>query len=194
MSGLSAIVWIRLSEIDMSVDLTLKTAYTMRGLLELFRPMFFIARDKSRIRGGKYGWTLFDTHINGEETDNYYLYTPNECVFVSPDSICYLDRYPEFNDNGEEVDSDFVVRNELQRLCSSETFENVLGSAIHQIANPSIEEFCLGLNHYFHTDCFIDFDEHRQKMLLLTKMTVVLNLMRFARQPQHEMEFLNKTS
>lgn len=87
---------------------------------------------------------------------DFCIYTEGYIEYASVDSVCYLDDYPDINDEGEEEYPDFVIRQELELFYSGEQFEDVIGNILHQKSNASINEFIAGLNHYREYDDFLE--------------------------------------
>lgn len=92
----------------------------------------------------------------GYEDMYFCLYTKGFEDKIFDDTICYVENYPDINDEDEEIFPDFVVINNLKHLCSGEQFEDVIGNALHQKDDPSMEEFIAGLNYYRDHDSFLD--------------------------------------
>ena len=73
------------------------------------------------------------------------------------DTICYMDDYPEVDDNDQEIYTDFVTENKLVMFYSGEQFEDVISNTLNQKFDATIEEFIFALNYYRDNDNFADF-------------------------------------
>jgi hypothetical protein len=86
------------------------------------------------------------------------------CVYAKKDAgelvirqECFLDAYPEGDDDGEDVFSDFVTDNKLKLVYYGEQFEDVITNVLHQKENASVQDFADALNYYMKHDTFKDF-------------------------------------
>ena len=75
---------------------------------------------------------------------------------ASNDTICYMDDYPDVDDNDQEIYTDFVTENKLVMFYSGEQFEDVISNTLNQKFDATIEEFIFALNHYRDNDDFAD--------------------------------------
>lgn len=96
-----------------------------------------------------------DENLDYENTD-FCLYTKGYKDFASADTICYLENYPDVNDEDEEIFPDFVVKENLKLFYSGEDFEDVVHNILFQRDQPTMEEFINGLNYYREHDSFLD--------------------------------------
>jgi hypothetical protein len=103
--------------------------------------------------------TIVDNDVNtllDYEDMAFCLYTCKDNAKTTTDLVCYLEQYPDVNDDDEEIYSDFVVENGLRLLCFGDYLEDVIRNALNQKEQPSIEEYIAGLNYYLTNDTFID--------------------------------------
>ena len=107
--------------------------------------------------------TIFRNMILENGIDNFLddmdlcVYTINFVEEASNDTICYLDDYPDVDDNDQEIYTDFVTKNKLVMFYSGEQFEDVINNTLYQKSNATIEEFIFALNYYRDNDNFADF-------------------------------------
>lgn len=106
--------------------------------------------------------TIFSNMIIENGVDNFLdnvdfcLYTTDFVDIASDDTVCYLDDYPDIDDNDEEIYTDFVTERKLVMFYSGEQFEDVIGHMISQKIDVSIEDFMSGINYYREHDDFLD--------------------------------------
>jgi len=91
------------------------------------------------------------------EDMNFCLYTKEYEKLASTDTVCYLDDYPDVDDEDREIYSSFVVEEKLEFFFSGENLEAVIGNALYQKDKASIAEFIAALNYYIGHDAFIQF-------------------------------------
>lgn len=106
--------------------------------------------------------SIFSNMIIENGVDNF-LDDVDFCIYkeafedvASSDTICYLDEYPDIDDDDQEVYTDFVTERKLVMFFSGEQFEDVIGHMLSQKVDASIEEFIAGINHYREHDDFLD--------------------------------------
>lgn len=87
---------------------------------------------------------------------DFCIYTKALVDVASGDIICYLDDYPDVDDNDEEIYTDFVTERKLVMFYSGEQFEDVIGHMLSQKMDASIEDFIAGMNYYREHDDFLD--------------------------------------
>ena len=86
---------------------------------------------------------------------NFYLYTKDDVKIASEDTICYIESYPEIDDNDREIYPNFVISERLEVFCSGNILEDVISNLFHQKNSPAIKEFVTALNYYFANDAFL---------------------------------------
>ena len=107
--------------------------------------------------------TIFKNMILENGIDNFLdnldlcVYTIDFVEEAINDTICYMDDYPEVDDNDQEIYTDFVTKNKLVMFYSGEQFEDVINNTLYQKSNATIEEFIFALNYYRDNDNFADF-------------------------------------
>lgn len=84
------------------------------------------------------------------------VYTIDLWKKASSDMICYLDDYPDVDDNDREIYTDFITENNLVMFYSGEQFEDVISNILSQKLDATIEEFIFALNYYRDNDDFAD--------------------------------------
>ncbi|MBQ7955903.1 MAG: hypothetical protein IJ282_09140 [Lachnospiraceae bacterium] len=105
---------------------------------------------------------IFSNRIIENGVDNFLddvdfcIYTTDFVDVASGDTICYLDDYPEVDENDEEIYTDFVTERKLVMFYSGEQFEDVIGHMLSQKMDASIEDFIAGINYYREHDDFLD--------------------------------------
>ena len=87
---------------------------------------------------------------------DFCIYTMDFVDVASGDTTCYLDDYPDVDDDDKEIYSDFVTERKLVLFYSGEQFEDVIGHMLSQKMDSSIEDFLSGINHYREHDDFLD--------------------------------------
>ncbi|KTB96554.1 MULTISPECIES: DUF7716 domain-containing protein [Pseudomonas] len=87
--------------------------------------------------------------------DDLCLYANNDVDVIEPETICYLDCYPEIV-NDKEVFSDFVTSNGLQLLYYGQQFNDVLMSLSNQKKPIEMAVAIQALNYYLENDDFLD--------------------------------------
>ena len=106
--------------------------------------------------------TMFSNMIIENGVDNFLddvdfcIYTTELVDDATCDTICYLDEYPDIDDDDQEVYTDFVTERKLVMFFSGEQFEDVIGHMLSQKTDASIEDFIAGINHYREHDDFLD--------------------------------------
>lgn len=106
--------------------------------------------------------TIFRNMILENGIDNFLddmdlcVYTIDFVEEASNDTICYLDDYPEVDDNDQEKYTDFITENKLVMFYSGEQFEDVISNTLSQKFDATIEEFIFALNYYRDNDNFAD--------------------------------------
>ena len=107
--------------------------------------------------------TIFKNMILENGIDNFLdnldlcVYTIDFVEEAINDTICYMDDYPEVDDNDQEIYTDFVTKNKLVMFYSGEQFEDVINNTLYQKSDATIEEFIFALNYYRDNDNFADF-------------------------------------
>lgn len=100
---------------------------------------------------------IIENGINNFLDDiDFCIYTTDYVEEASGDTICYLDEYPDIDDNDKEIYTDFVTDRKLVMFYSGEQFEDVIGQMLSQKRDASIEEFISGINYYREHDDFLD--------------------------------------
>ncbi|MDO5105932.1 hypothetical protein [Capnocytophaga sp.] len=90
------------------------------------------------------------------------LFSEQALTTIEKDSFCYLDE--PLNDDLIDEDenpegySDFVLKNNLEMLCSGEILGSVICNTLHQNENASIQDMIDNLNFYIKNDTFKTFD------------------------------------
>lgn len=106
--------------------------------------------------------TIFSNMIIENGVDDFLddvdfcIYTTDFVDVASGDTICYLDDYPDIDDNDKEIYTDFVTERKLVMFYSGEQFEDVIGHMLSQKRDASIEDFLSGMNYYREHDDFLD--------------------------------------
>lgn len=107
--------------------------------------------------------TIFRNMILENGIDNFLgdldlcVYTIDFVEEALNDTICYMDDYPDVDDNDQEIYTDFVTKNKLVMFYSGEQFEDVINNTLYQKPDATIEEFIFALNYYRDNDNFAEF-------------------------------------
>jgi len=89
------------------------------------------------------------------------IYLDNDwCVYSSENEIsaetkCYVDEYPEFDEDDNEIYSDFIRNNNLELLFRDEMIQDVIIASLNQKSNATIEEIIKALLYYEEHDTFL---------------------------------------
>lgn len=94
---------------------------------------------------------------NEDEGEYYCVYSSiadsNELTLKT---ICYLDEYPEIDDEEEEeVYSEFVHTNDLSLLFREELVQDVIRNAVHQKQTVTSQELLEAIRYYSKNDNFM---------------------------------------
>ena len=106
--------------------------------------------------------TFFKNMIIENGVDNllddidFCIYTMDFVDVASGNTICYLDDYPDIDDDDNEIYTDFVTERKLVMFYSGEQFEDVIGNMLSQKMDSAIEDFISGINYYREHDDFLD--------------------------------------
>lgn len=117
--------------------LEFQKVYTFNDILEYLRNIY---KDTKSLYDDNNSWCIYSN--------------TNE---ISLGTICYLEDYPEINDEDEEFYSQFIVDNALELICYDETIQDVLISALNQNKDLSNLDLLNALNYYLEHDNFIYF-------------------------------------
>lgn len=107
--------------------------------------------------------TIFSNMIIENGIDNllddmdYCIYTTDFVEEASGDMLCYLDDYPDVDDNDQEIYTDFIVENNLVMFYSGEQFEDVISNMLSHKMDASIEELIAAINYYREHDAFMTY-------------------------------------
>ena len=74
---------------------------------------------------------------------------------ISLDSKCYIDDYPDINDNDEEIYPEFIADNGLELIYRDKLIQDVVISCLEQKKSVSLEEIMIAINYYDENDCFL---------------------------------------
>ena len=83
------------------------------------------------------------------------------CVYsaeedINLDTECYIDDYPNFDDDGNELPLAFVEENGLEFCFSDENILDVVGACLHQKADASVDALMQSLEYYMEKDTFLE--------------------------------------
>lgn len=87
---------------------------------------------------------------------DFCIYTMDYVDVASGDTICYLDDYPDIDDDDKEIYTDFVTERKLVMFYSGEQFEDVIGNMLSQKMDSVVEDFISGINYYREHDDYLD--------------------------------------
>lgn len=88
---------------------------------------------------------------------SFCVYAKKDLGSLSSNQDCFLDAYPEGDDDREDVFSVFVTKNKLELIYYGEQLEDVLTNVLHQHPNATTVDFVKALNYYMKNDNFMDF-------------------------------------
>jgi hypothetical protein len=88
---------------------------------------------------------------------SFCVYAKKTLGSLSSDQECFLDAYPEGDEEGEDVFSVFVTKNKLELIYYGEQLEDVLTNVLNQRPQATTVDFVNALNYYMKNDNFMDF-------------------------------------
>ena len=82
------------------------------------------------------------------------------CVYssekeITPETICYIDDYPDFDDDDNEIYSDYIVNNNMELIYRDEIIQDVIITCLNQKSNATIDEIVRALFYYEEDDNFL---------------------------------------
>lgn len=82
------------------------------------------------------------------------------CVYSSEkeitlETICYIDAYPDFDDDDNEIYSDYIINNNMELIYRDEIMQDVIIACLKQKNNANIEEIMRALFYYEEYDNFL---------------------------------------
>lgn len=86
--------------------------------------------------------------------EGWCVYSVNENPNL--DAVCYIDDYPDIDDDDNEIPVSFIEENGLEYYCSDENVIDVVGASLHQKENASVEEMMNALEFYLEKDTFLE--------------------------------------
>ena len=92
-----------------------------------------------------------------ESIENYCVYTAEEDPEATSGLTCYIDSYPEINDVGEEVYSEFVIKQSLELFISGQQLVDIIDNTLYQKKDADIDDYLKNINYYLEYDTFFDF-------------------------------------
>ena len=96
-----------------------------------------------------------------EGMQGFYHKKQDWCIYVNNDPVTadtqgYVDEYPYYDDDDNEILSDYVAGNDMYMLYRDEMVEDVVASCIDQKENASFEEIMEALIYYDKNDNFMN--------------------------------------
>ncbi|MDO4431619.1 MAG: hypothetical protein Q4B95_10120 [Lonepinella koalarum] len=85
-----------------------------------------------------------------------FLYADYDAI-LALDTICYLDKEVDVDDNGEEIYPKFIQENNLWLLCQGWYFIDILDYTRENKKNFSKQDFINALNYYLQNDSYLEF-------------------------------------
>jgi len=86
--------------------------------------------------------------------NGWCVYSSEEDVFL--ESICYIDDYPEFDDDDNEIYSEYVLNNNMELIYRDEMIQDVVIACLNQKDDVSLSEIMEALNYYDEYDDFLE--------------------------------------
>lgn len=82
------------------------------------------------------------------------------CVYslekeITSETICYIDDYPDFDDDDNEVYSDYIVNQNMKLIYRDEIIQDVVIACLKQKNNATIDEIMRALFYYEKYDNFL---------------------------------------
>lgn len=74
---------------------------------------------------------------------------------ITSETICYVDDYPDFDDDDNEIYPDYIVNNNLELLYRDEIIQDVIITCLKQKNNATIDEIVRALFYYEEYDNFL---------------------------------------
>ncbi len=114
-------------------------SYKFVEVLVILRDLYFKSGEKALWNNN--GWCLYSNMVE-----------------INLNSICYIDDYPDINDEtNEEIYPIYTVENNLEFIYSDELLQDVIVSALHCKIEATNEDLLKAVDYYCRHDCFIEF-------------------------------------
>lgn len=88
--------------------------------------------------------------------DNFCIYTEQYTAVLKHDTECYIDRYPDGDENGNDVYPCFVKEKNLSLVYYGEHFLNVIDVALDKKEDMRVDDILSSLNYYSENDDYLD--------------------------------------
>lgn len=88
--------------------------------------------------------------------DNFCIYTEQYAPLLKHDTECYIDRYPDGDENGNDVYPLFVREKKLSLVYYGEHFLNVIDVALDKKEDIHVDDVLRSLNYYSENDDYLD--------------------------------------
>ena len=86
-----------------------------------------------------YGWCVYSMENN-----------------MTLESICYIDDYPEFDEEDNEIYSPFIVQNNMKLIYRDEMIQDVVIACLNQKRDATLDEIMRSLIYYEEYDSFLE--------------------------------------
>jgi hypothetical protein len=88
-----------------------------------------------------------------EEDNDWYIYEADDMLSLS--TPCYIGSRPEFDENEEEIFSEYAIENNMDYSIMPELVDRCCYQCLNQKRDATEEELLKALNHYLDADTFI---------------------------------------
>lgn len=98
-------------------------------------------------------------HLEGEKSfildSGWCIYSSD--IIMSLDSECYIDKYPDYDEDDNEILPEYMIKNRMSLIYTDEVIQDVVSNAIYQKSDITCEEIKMALDYYEKYDNFIAF-------------------------------------
>ncbi len=112
-------------------------SYKLSEVVNILRDLYFKGGNEAIYSNS--GWCLY---LKAEE--------------INLDTVCYIDNYPDFDDDDEETYPLYVIENDLDFKYRDELLQDVICSALYSKSNATNEELMNAVFYYDKHDSFLE--------------------------------------
>lgn len=85
--------------------------------------------------------------------NGWCIYSAEE--YLTSESICYIDDYPDFDDDDNEIYSEYIINNNMKLKYRDEMIQDVVIACLNQKIDAKIDEIVRALIYYDEYDNFL---------------------------------------